>query len=428
MQTKQNDTAGIALDNINNLQQMWNAAAAAYLAGTDDSVAMYQIYQVMSARLSIQDISDVFSGVYIDTYWNITSVDPTVLAKHLVQGLGVDRNLALQYANNSVSQWRGPLLRKNISDSGTVPVVGDFTASLDIVCNGDSELLPQNLINNWNDTFWTQPKIGKNYVYARVQNAYFKDAFTPTAQMFYSTGGFNQPPTSWVQCNTAKDPNSQIGKVINQQGVVGPLGIGDRGCSEGFQFNPVNGDHVCVIAAMATEYFTANTPKDKKQGNFDSMYWIKHNGGAAWHNVDPQLRVEDKLAFFNQDGSHEVFNFSLTCQNVPVGSTIRLRSDDAALAFDTGDVKVASSNQILSQTVTLPPNYEGTLKVKLQDPAGNCLPVNASAKLSMDWVVPVTHPRHADSAAVANVRQLYAQQPLHLNLGTFTLTGSGRKG
>jgi hypothetical protein len=426
METKQKITAGVALDNINNLQQLWDAATAAYVAGTDDSVAMYNIYQAMSPRLSIQDISDVFSGVYIDTYWTITSVDPTVLAQHLVQGLGVDRSLALQYATNSVAQWRGPLLRKNINDVGAVPVVGDFTASLDIVCNGDGELLPQNLINNWNDTFWAQPKIGKNYIYARVQNAYFKGAFTPTVQMFYSSGGFNQPPSSWIQCNTVKDPTKQVGTVINQQGVVGPLKVGDRGCSEGFQFNPVSADHVCVIAAMATEYFTSNTPKDRRQGNFDSMYWIMHNGGAAWHNVDPQLHVEDKLAFFNQDGSHEVFNFSLACQNVPLGSTIRLRSDDAALGFDTGDVKVVSSNQTLSHLVTLPPNYEGTLKIKLQDPAGNCLPVNASAKLSMDWVVATAHPSYADAAAVAKVGPRYAQQPLNLNLGTFTLIGSGR--
>jgi hypothetical protein len=428
METKQNVNAGVALDNINNLQQMWNAVTAAYAAGTDDSLAMYNVYQVMSPRLSFQDISDVFSGVYIDTYWNITAVDPTVLAQHLVQGLGIDRGLALQYANNSVSQWRGPLLRKNISDVGTVPVVGDFTASLDIVCNGDGELLPQNLINNWNDTFWSQPKIGKNYIYARVQNAYFKGAFTPTTQMFYSTGGFNQPPTSWVQCNTAKDPTKQVGVVYNQQGVVAALNVGDRGCSEAFMFNPVNADHVCVIAAMATDYFTSNTPKDKKQGNFDSMYWITHNGGAAWHNVDPQLHVEDSLAFFNQDGSHEAFKFTLACQNVPVGSTIRLRSDDAALGFDTGDVKVVSSNQILSHLVTLPPNYEGALKIKLQDPAGNCLPVNAAAKLSMDWVVPVSHPRYADSVPLVNVRLLHAQQPLNLSLGSFTLTGSGRQG
>ena len=415
-----------ALD-IRTIKDMWNAAIGLQAQGVFDTDAMYQIFQAMNPKLTMQNIATVCSGVYADTYWNTNLLDPSLLAKSLVQALGVNQAQANTYAGNAVQQWSGILSRKNISDVGQIPVVGNYTGSLDIVCNQNTPLEPAQLIQNWNDEYWLQPTVGKNYVYARVQNTSFNGPIANAqVQMFYSTGGFNQPPSSWVQCFTVAN-NKKVGTVQNQVGQVGALNWGDRGCSEAFFFTPLSNDHVCVISATTSEFFSTNNPTQIQPGNWNSVTWITHNGAAAWHNVDPQLAAEDSLAFYNQDGSDEVFRFSLNCRGVPVGSTIRLRSDEPGLQFDTGAVAVVHPAQTLQQTVTVPAYHQGKLLVTLMDPKGKMLPATAAAEVAMEWLLPHGHAQYAEAARLGRAfNQFQAQQPLALNMGTFTLLGSGR--
>ena len=176
---------------IRTLKDMWNAAIQMQAQGAYDTDAMYSIYTNMNPKLTVQNISDVCSGVYADTYWSTTALDPSLLAKSLVQAIGIDKNLATSYANRSISQWRGILCRKNISDVGLIPVVGNYTASLDIVCNQNTPIDPKALIANWNNEYWKQPSVGKNFIYARCQNMAFDGAIKQAqVQMFYTTGGF----------------------------------------------------------------------------------------------------------------------------------------------------------------------------------------------------------------------------------------------
>lgn len=416
----------IRLDNIRTLKEMWDAAILCQSQGAYDTDAMYSIYTAMSPKLTVQDIANVFSGVYADTYWNTTYLDSGLLAKSLTQAIGTDKDLAKQYADNSIRQWRGILCRKNINDVGNVPVVGNYTASLDIVCNQNTPIAPEALIANWNNEYWKQPSVGKNYIYARCQNVGFNGAIAQAqVQMFYSQGGFNQPPSSWVQCYTEKG-NKPMGSIVSQDGKVNPLNWGDRGCSEAFFFNPTSKDHVCVISAVVSEFFTENNPLQIPPGNWNSVTWITRNGAAAWHNVDPQLGKEDRLAFYNQDGVDEKFTFSISCRNVPVGSKIRLRSDDPRLNFDSGEVVVKHPAQLLQQTVTVPAYYKGELKVQLEGPSGNCLPVSAGAEVKMNWVLPHTHRHYVEGAQlIGAINQLNSSQEIELNMGTFTILGSG---
>lgn len=416
-----------AVLDIRTLKDMWNAAIAFQAQGVYDTDAMYQIFQAMNPKLTIQNIATVCSGVYADTYWNTNLLDPALLAKSLVQALGVSQGLAGTYASNAVQQWSGILSRKNINDVGQIPVVGDYTGSLDIVCNQNTPIDPGQLIANWNDEYWKQPAVGKNFVYARVQNTCFNGPISKAqVQMFYSTGGFNQPPSSWIQCFTVVG-DKPMGNVVNQSGQVGPLNWGDRGCSEAFYFTPLSTDHVCVISATVSEFFSTNNPKQIQPGNWNSYTWITHNGAAAWHNVDPQVKAEASLAFYNQDGSDEVFRFSLNCRNVPAGSTIRLRSDDPGLKFDSGDVVVGHAAQSLQQTVTVPAYHQGKLLVKLTDPSGQLLPATAAVEVAMEWVLPQGHAQYVEAAKLGRaLSQFQAQQPLALNMGTFTILGSGR--
>ena len=390
---------------------------------------MYDVYQAMSPKLTYQDLANTFAAVYAETYWNVTFMDATILAKSMVQTVGLDLGLAQQYAAQAMTQWRGMLSRKNLNDVGATPVTTDFTASPDIVCNENTGLNLQAVIQQWNNPFWQQPTVNKNYVYLRCQNLLFHGGITkPSVTMYYTTGGFNQPPTSWIRCYTV-DGNKEAGSIssivdgsLAEVSATNPLGLGERAVSEAFFFTPTSQDHVCVIGAVGTEYFT-NVPNT--ENNWDSQNWITHNGAAAWHNVDPQRELEDNLKFYNQDDSPEDFYFSVACQNVPVGTKITLRNDDSAAAFNTGVVEVSNLFQEIKQAVTLPAKYEGTLKVRLESANGGKLAAGAAVKITMFWRIKPTHQYYAAAVSRLGADAVHADRQEHaLELGNFTITGS----
>lgn len=409
---------------IRTIQDMWNATIDYFIAGEYDTDAMYDVYVRMNPKLTFQDIANVFSGVYADTYWHDTYMDYSYLSKSLQQALAIDPNSANTYAQIAISQWRGILNRKNISDFGAIPVQGDYTQSIDIVCNENTPIQTDALITNWNSTYWEKPQVGKNYIYVRCANVQFLDPITnPQAQMFYSTGGFNQPPSSWIQCFTV-GANNPLGSILLLGGKAGPLPLGTRGVSEAFSLAPATTDHICVIAAVATDFFTKNQPKNIPLGNWNSSTYITHNGSAAWHNYDPQQSLEDSLYFYNQDETSESFAFIASCRNVPQGSRISLSCNDKDVNFDSGLIEVRHSSQVIRKTVTLPGNYKGELKVRLEDPDGNLLPSSSSVEIKMVWLLKPGHKSYADAGSLPTNFSFYkSNAEIELPLGTFTLIG-----
>jgi hypothetical protein len=420
---KGKNKAGVATVPINTIQQMWDTAVADQKNSVFDTDAMRAIFKAMNPRLTYQDIANVFSGVYADSYWNITFLDPAALSKSMQSALALSKDQADKYAGNAVSQWRGILCRKNINDTGRIPVQGDYTGSLDIVCNRDTELAPTDLIENWNSVYWQTPQVGKNYVYLRCQNAAFlNDIDTQTVNMFYTSGGFNQPPTAWQQLFTAKS-GSTNGKVVQESGSSGPMGNGARGASESFFFNPTSTDHVCLIGTVTTEFFS--NPLDISQGNWNSYTWITHNGAAAWHNVDPQHSVQEKLFFYNQDGSSEEFSFVASCRNVPKGSKIGLKSADSRLLFDSGLIEISKLSQQVAHSVVVPPYYKGQLIVTLEGPDGKLLPRQSAVEVSMVWNLKKGHKHYTDAAEKLNALQKFANgENIEVPMGSYTFLGS----
>lgn len=417
----------VALDSIKNIQQMWDAAISSFNDGDDDTTAIYLIYKSMSPKLTFQDISNVVSAVFGATYWTGLQMDYTILSKSLVQGLGIDRSLGDNLAKNSLGQWRGMLCRKNLGDVGIIPTPGPYTESLDIVCNENTPLMPQQLIENWNNEFWKTPQVGKNYIYTRTQNLGFMGDIVPQVQMFYTNGGFNQPPTSWIQCFTETGSKTH-GDIILLSGKPGPMGQGVRGASEAFFFNPTSADHVCVIAVLSYDYFDDNNPLNLTPGNWNSQTWITHNGAAAWHNTDPQQKAEETFKFFNQDGTEEKFAFLVNCRNVPAGTKIQLHNDDLAAKFDTGVVEIGNESQHFEKIVTLPGYYKGDLKVKIVGPDGKLLPAHSAVEIEMAWVLEHGHRHYMDAANQMKAFNSFRNvQDLYLPLGSYTITGSHKK-
>lgn len=412
---------------IRNIQQMWDAAIVLQKDGAYDTEAMYSIYKNMNPKMTFQDIANVCSGVYADSYWSNIYMDPALLAKSLVQGLGLDLSTANTLAGIAISQWRGVLSRKNINDIGTIPTPGDYSQSIDIVCNQNTELNTDQVIEQWNNQFWQTPQVGKNYIYARCANTNFLgEITTPQVQMFYSTGGFNQPPTAWIQCFTAQS-GAAIGNVVLEGGKPGPLGQGIRGVSEAFMLNPTSNQHICVISAITSDFFAKNNPLTITLGNWNSSTYITHNGASAWHNFDPQIKTEDSLAFFNQDNTEEEFSFVARCKNVPIGSKISLKSDDSAVKFDTGIIETSSTAQVIKVSATLPGNYAGTLKVRFEDADGKLLNANAALEVSMVWKLKHGHVHYVDAIKrLGAVETLRSLREVQLLMGSFTLTGGLR--
>ena len=412
---------------IRTIQDMWNAAIEYFIAGKYDTDAMSDISERMNPKLTYQDIANVCSGVYADTYWHDTFMDTAYLSKSLVQALGINQSQANTYAKYAIAQWRGLLVRKNISDIGTIPTPGDVTQSIDIVCNQNTPIKTDDLIKNWNSQYWITPQVGKNYIYVRCANAQFYGSITNAkAQMFYSTGGFNQPPTSWIQCYTASG-SSESGNILLLGGEVGEIPLGVRAVSEAFNFETKSTDHICVIAAITTDYFKKNKPTEIPLGNWNSSTYITHNGAAGWHNFDPQTIVESTLVFYNQDNSPEEFLFTANCRNVPVGSKIGLRSADPKFSFNSGLIEITKSSQQIEHKLTLPPNYKGQLIVTMQDKNGEMLPKNAAVQINMQWRLNKGHKHY--TKAVKHFMDMDAAidaKDLSLNMGSFTLTG-GKK-
>ncbi len=423
------DTSEESGGEIRNIQQMWDATIQYFEEDFYDTEAMYKVYKRMSAKMNFQDIADVFSGVYADTYWNITFMDPSLLSKSLQSALAIGAGSADEFATSAMRTWRGIFCRNNISDYGSIPESSNYTQSLDIVCNQDTGVPSQALIENWNQTYWDTPKVGKNYVYTRCQNLAFLGPITPVSTMFFTNGGFNQPPTSWQQLFTVQD-QAREGEVILLDGKAGPMDLTVRGVSEAFSLEPKSTEHICVIGIMATKYFTKNDPRAIPSGNWDSNRWIRYNGGAAWHNVNPQINVEDSLSFYNQDGSQEDFVFSAQCRNLPVGSVVRLRTEDqdsSSNEFDTGFQTISNPNQVIHLHASVPGYYEGRLLVHLEGPDGNLLPSSAAVEVKMNWKLASNHNHYHDALSVMNKptahNNIRSNKGVKLNLGTYTIEG-----
>lgn len=237
--TKKTDSSKLATSGqIRTIQEMWNAAVDYFYTGKSDIEAMKAIYNRMitSPYLGVQDISDVCSGVYADSYWQDICLNSSILSSHLQTALGLSSDVANVYANNSIRQWRGIYSRKNASDTGTIPTIGDYYSSIDIVCTGKQPKEPDELISNWNVPIWVNPVIGKNYLYIRCSNVQFLNKIVnPRVQVFYTYGGFNQPPSTWTQIKTY-DGGSDEGEVYISNDKTGPMPLNTKGVSEAFSF------------------------------------------------------------------------------------------------------------------------------------------------------------------------------------------------
>ncbi len=423
-----NDLTEVTDRPIKNIQEMWDATIQYYEKGLYDTEAMSKVDQRKTHPLTRQDIANVFSGVYADTYWVGTFMDPKILAKSMQNALFIHPEEAKIYAVNAMKQWRGVFCRNSVSDLGHIPESSIGTQSIDVICNQNSSLPPQVMIENWNESYWKAPQLGKNFVYTRCQNHGFYAPLLPSVTMFATSGGFNQPPSSWQQLFTEKGKEKN-GSVVLLDGEPGPMEKGVRGVSEAFLLE-LRANYISVIGVMASRYFTKNNPLTISPGNWDSARWIRYNGSAVFHNSNTQINLEDSLVFHNQDGSPENFVFKAQCRKVPVGSKIRLRTEDhdrPEVEFNTGFQTISNPNQLIQLPVHLPGYYQGRLQIHLEGPDGGLLPASAAVAINMNWKLANGHTHYSDAFSIARTstsrNKFNTEGDIHLNLGTYTIQG-----
>ena len=409
--------------NIKTIQQLWSAVILHQNDGDSDTAAMTNVYGRMAPQLTYQDLANVLSAVYADTYWSSTFMDSTILATNMVSALNISNAVATQYASNAVTQWYGTFTRNNFSDTGTIPQTTDFTSCVDTICSGQSQMSTDTLINNWGTSYWTAPQVGKNYMYARCQNLNFMGNILPNVQMYSITPGMNVPTSQWTQLKTASEC-STTGQIYLLGGATGTMAQGVHGVSEAFIFNPTSTDHICIATVFNDgQYFTQNNPLTVPQSNWNAVTWVTYTGAAGWHNTNPVTEEVTALDFYNQDARPEKFAFVAHCNKLPKGTVIKLDPQLQDSASNNGEISQCC--QEVSTEATLPANYNGKLLVSIKTPDGKPLPEGASVKVEMLWLLDREHERHLDAAKLmGTLNTTKMSQTVKLSMGSFTLYGA----
>jgi hypothetical protein len=419
---------------IMNEQQLWDAVIQHQKAGDSDKLAMQEVHtrmkQFSGAPGVDQDqyLANVISAVYADTYWTGINMNSELLANNMNQATQRKLEEARVFAKTAFTQWRGVLARKTTNDVGTIPYpTGDFTLSVDIVCNNNFPPSTNQLIDDWNSPFYARPRVGSNYVYVRCQNFKFGGAITkPQAQLFYTQAGFNAPPSAWIQLYTDAS-GSSVGDILLHGGKTGPMTSNNpHGVSEAFIFYPTSSDHICILGIISSEFF-ANNPFIYS-GNWNSATWIRNNGAAVWHNEDPQISEKPLLKFYNQDSKPEKFAFEAHCKNVPEGTVVALNFKDSKLQnFNSDNMTISSKSQNVETETVVPANYKGDLEVVINTPDGKLLPEGASVEVKMSWLLDPDHDQYLDAANLLGAnKNARASGNMKVPMGSFTFLGTSK--
>jgi len=376
--------------------------------------------------LRADDIETVFCAVYAGTYWNKTSMNPEILTTNFSNVFKIEKGTALNFAKNSMKQWRGILSRKTLQDTGIIPCPYTLTASADIICTKIYQSSnPDTYIENWDNIIFTEPQIGNNYVYVRCQNVNFMGDITPTVKVFIAKPSAIVPPPSEWRTLYTYESRQESGDVLLHGGKVGPLNKNIKGVSEAFLYEADSDAHVCIVGCFSSEFF--DNSLDIPQGNWNMTTWLQNNGAAVWqHNVNPQLSKETTLKLYNHDGRPEKFIIEAECINVPKGTMVALNYDNTNLKnINSDNVKISHEYQIIETEATLPANYNGELKVVIQTPDGKLLPKGASVEINSAWLLDHTHKRYLDAADLLQAnKDARASRNIKVPMGSYTIVGT----
>ncbi|WP_148219182.1 hypothetical protein [Azospirillum sp. B510] len=379
---------------------------------------------------NINDLAEVLIAVWADSLGVGTASPNTSKLTNTLYNAGGDasggnwtRNDCQKAAQKVYGVWHSGLVRKSLSDTGAIPYPStNVYSSPDIICNGATRATDQQLstwtsTSGWNTAPWVNPVNGQNYVYVREKNL-FPDQLGGSVSLYAYRASIGMSlPSTWQLIRT----ESGAARAVVQAVAQNAIGINSL---DPFLFNPGSSgpEHVCFVALFSTSYFRNPRPSDN---NFDAVRWLTWNGSTGWHNADVPSTKALALGLANLNATSEAFRIEAVCNNVPVGTTVRLVSTDAQGGFDSGALRATRPDEVLSLTVTLPGKHDGTVNVTVLTADGKALPKGAEIDLRYHWLVEPDHPEFVEVARHLLLTRsgLEADGRGALYMGNFLLTG-----
>lgn len=235
---------------------------------------------------------------------------------------------------NATTTWNDILLRKDLSDQGSVPYTGGvWTNSPDIIPTGT------NVTANPQATFGTVAAYGQdlgqatvpyqpNYFYVRGKNL-SAGSDSGTLSLYYCPANLFLFPSLW----TNNQMKTSSGKSTVDIGMEKP---GDIGVTpEPFTFLPTSTEHHCLIARVSTKANPNPLPSD---GDFPDMAglakFIVNHPDYAWRNV---TLVDKAVPTFTNSFLIDTTTFKPdTNQQYLIGISFKNLTPGASLAFSAG--------------------------------------------------------------------------------------------
>ena len=422
---KSSGTAAVEDFALSPNQKYWDLGLKVFNNGQPSTSAIQVIWQNMFPA-SLDLVAQIVGALYGDTYFDPKTMrmNPQSLADDISAAIGSNPADCLRSAQKAFSQWYGLSVRSNFQDNALIPRSGSIMGSPDVVVNGKTELTPQQLIGQWNQTIWGPISGDRNLAYGRAASVNLPLPIAqPVMKMFIVEAAINPPnPQSWVQIFTAS--GGRTSPLVNNTG-AGTLSPGDRAAnSDAFIWTVPGSGHYCVISVAGSEYFT-NDPAQVPPGNWNSTAWITFNGSAGWHNLNTPTANFAVLKVHNQDASPERFQIEAVCSKLEPGTNVSLELADASLGAGKRSVRIASDrDHVVTLDTILPPNYSGDVKVSFDTPDGGAIPEESSIDVRSHWVVPPGHARFEDAVdRVGDTRAHALGRHVRLYAGNFTLVG-----
>lgn len=408
--------------------ELVNAAEDLFALGVTLSDAAIDLYKGYNPN--INDLAEVLIAVWADSLGVGTANPTTTKLSNALYNAGGEtsggnwsQGDCQKAAQKVYAVWHSGLTRKSLTDTGAIPYpsTGGVYMSPDIISNGpnpatDAQLATWTSEAGWKTAPWSNLINAQNYLYVREKNL-FPDLLGGTVSLYaYRASIGLTKPSTWQLIRTESGAARSVVSAVAQNAI----GI----TKDAFVFNPgsSSSEHLCFVALFSTTYFRNPRPGDS---NFDAVRWLTWNGSSGWHNADVPNTRPLALGLANLNATPETFRVEAVCRNVPVGTTVSLVSTDAGGGFDSGALPVNRPDDVLSLTVALPGNHDGTVNVTVLAPGGKALPQGAEIDLRYHWLVESDHPEFVDAARHLLLvgRGLEADGRGALYLGNFLLTG-----
>ncbi len=223
-----------------------------------------------------------------------------------------------------MTQYNGILVRYNLTDTGSMPRTGGWTACPDLIPYGTEPV--QKPTQFFKDNYGQN--VGKaliakaqNYVYVRGKNL-TGAPLTGTARVFYAPQSLFLYPSQWLENKIQTTNGSETSDITN----LAPNDIGVT--IDPFTWVPSDiSEHHCLITIVSTpdHPFASQLPGPDITSVNDLGAWIAKTGGTGWHNIQITTAGAPTFTNFTEypgSSTAETIMFTITAENVSIGAEV----------------------------------------------------------------------------------------------------------